>query len=193
MFLLIMHPTEITRILDVGFSDKEYGPSDNFLEKHYPYKENIIALGIDEPREFKARYPQVEAIRYDGKTFPFEDKSFDICWSNAVIEHVGSTDDQIFFLKEIERTSNTAFITTPNRFFPIEVHTRVLLLHYLPKHIFDAFLKLIGKRWAMGRYMNLLSLRQIHKLMRLAGISNYRIIANKLYGITLDFVIIIGD
>ncbi len=77
------------RILDVGFSDNEYSSTDNFIEKHYPYPEKLTALGIDESDKIKKRYPKINFVHYDGKKFPFKDKEFDICWSNAVIEHVG--------------------------------------------------------------------------------------------------------
>src|SRR5450631_4040251 len=78
-----------TRIIDVGFNDIEYSDVDNFLEKNYPYKHNITALGIEGKDNFSKKYPLVNSVLYDGDTFPFNNKSFDICWSNAVIEHVG--------------------------------------------------------------------------------------------------------
>ena len=129
---------------------------------------------------------------YDGKRFPFTDKTFDICWSNAVIEHVGSFEDQLYFLKEMNRVSNHVFFTTPNRFFPIEVHTRTPLLHIVSKTIFEKYLKLIGKNWATGNYMNLLSKKQLVTLLEKANITNYKIIRNKILCFTLDFVVIIN-
>ncbi|NCU44414.1 class I SAM-dependent methyltransferase [Candidatus Falkowbacteria bacterium] len=190
IFQALIQPTASTSILDVGFSDQEYSATDNFLEKNYSHPEMITALGTDEPSEFTGRYPLVKAVRYDGKTFPWTDQSFDLCWSNAVIEHVGSRADQLMFIKEIKRVSRQAFITTPNRYFPIEVHTRTPLLHFLPKPLFDGYLRLIGKKWAAGNYMNLLSLAEIKELLRLAKIKDYRIIKNKFLGFTLDFIIV---
>ncbi len=192
IFLELFKPNSTLSILDVGYSDKEYSATDNFLEKNYPFQEKITALGIDEPDKFSERYPQVKAIQYGGKKFPFIDKVFDICWSNAVLEHVGNNDDQLLFLKEIKRVSTMAFITTPNRYFPVEVHTRTILLHFLPKKIFERYLLSIGKKWATGNYMNLLSYDDIKTLLKSAGISNYRIIRNKILFFTLDFIIIIN-
>ncbi len=192
IFIKEIAPNENTRVLDVGFSENEYSGTDNYIEKHYPYPEKLTALGIDIPNKFKTRYPKVTAVRYDGGVFPFENKSFDICWSNAVIEHVGSRDRQLSFLKEIRRVSKKAFITTPNRFFPIEVHTRTPLLHYLPKAAFDKYLSLVGKGWATGDYMQLLSLSELELLLRDSGISEYKIFKNRLLGFTLDFVVVFG-
>lgn len=193
IFLEVIKPSSKTTILDVGFSEDEYSEIENFLEKNYPYLQNVTALGIDTPKEFLKRYPEVKAIKYDGKNFPFKDQTFDICWSNAVIEHVGNKDRQIMFLREVKRVAKAAFITTPNKHFPIEVHTRAPLLHLLPKKLFDKYLILIRKKWATGNYMNLLSLKDIRNLLMAAGISNYKIIKNRLLFFTLDFVIIFGD
>ena len=188
-FVKIFPQQPESRILDVGFNAIEYSGTDNFLEKKYPYPQNITALGIDDPTEFKKKYPQVKAIQYEGKIFPFKDNSFDLCWSNAVIEHVGNFQRQIEFLKEIKRTCKHGYITTPNKFFPIEVHTRVPLLHFLPKSLFDSFLRLIGKDWATGSYMSLLSKKELNLALQKAGIQEYTIYQNKLFGFTLDFVV----
>lgn len=181
--------TPQSTILDVGYNNTEYSPYDNYLERHYPYQQNITALGLVEPKEFAERYPKVKAIAYDGNIFPFPDKSFDICWSNAVIEHVGQRDKQIFFLQEIKRVSHKAYISTPNRFFPIEVHTRTPFIHYLPKKYFDMFLRQTGKAWAADDYMYLLGINDIQKYLKSAGIKNYSITRNKLAGFTIDFSI----
>ncbi len=192
-FSQLFSPAPDTTILDVGFSNQEYSDSDNFLEKHYPYPERITALGVEEPLLFQQRYPAVKAVTYDGTVFPFPDRAFHIGWSNAVLEHVGDRERQVLFLKEIARTCGHAFVTTPNRLFPIEVHTRVPLLHWLPKAWFDRFLTLIGKQWATGSYMRLLSHHDIINVLHDAGITDYRIYRNYLGPFTLDFVIIIGD
>ena len=190
IFLNELTPTQELRILDVGFSEEEYSSVDNFIEKHYPYPDMLTALGVDIPDKFITRYPKVAAVHYDGGLFPFEDKSFDLVWSNAVIEHVGDRSKQLVFLNEIKRVAKRAYITTPNKFFPIETHTRTPLLHYLPKRIFDKYLSLVGKRWAAGDYMHLLSHTELKTLLFDADIMEYKIIKNSFFGFTLDFVII---
>jgi len=189
----ILRPDEKSSILDVGFNDTEYFENDNFLEKNYPWRKNITALGLDEPVNFNKIYPEIKALAYDGKVFPFRDKEFDIIWSNAVLEHVGNFDRQAFFLKEINRVARKAFITTPNKFFPFEVHTKVLFLHFISQRVFHWYLRLIGKNWATGEYMFLLSKRDIEKLFASAGIEKYKIIRNRLVGFTLDFNILFGE
>lgn len=182
-----------TTILDVGYTNVEYTGFENYLESNYPYPENITALGVDESDQFNKIHPKVRTVRYDGKIFPFADKQFDICWSNAVIEHVGDYDRQLLFLKEVMRTSRAAYLTTPNRFFPVEVHTRMPFLHWLPRNVFNRILVAVGKDFAAGDYMFLLSLGKIKRLLADAGIGNYTITKNRIMGFTMDFVITIKE
>lgn len=190
-FLDQLKPDSQTKILDVGFTDDDPYPGINFLERNYPYKKNITALGIEEAPTFTKNFPEVKVVLYDGNYFPFGDKVFDIAWSNAVIEHVGDRHKQLLFLTELLRTSKNIFITTPNRWFPIEVHTRLPLLHYLPKGIFDRILFLLGKDWAAGNYMNLLSIGNIKTMLSELNITNYIIKRNKKFGFTMDFVLVV--
>lgn len=190
LFMSTVAPTPATTVLDVGFSDTEYSATDNYIEKNYPYPENLTALGIESPLEFAQRYPQVRAVTYQGGRFPFADNEFDVCWSNAVLEHVGDAEAQVCFLREISRVSRRAFFTTPNRLFPVEVHTRTPLLHMLPKPVFDRYLRLAGKEWAAGDYMRLLSERELRALLTQARIVNYRLQKNRLLGLCMDFVVL---
>jgi len=194
LFLREFPPAPDARVLDVGYNETEYSATDNFLEKHYPYLRNVTALGIEEPAQFSQRYPEVRAVAYDGRAFPFADDSFDLCWSNAVIEHVGTHADrraaQVRFLREIGRVARSGFVTTPNRHFPIEVHTRTPLLHWLPRPLFHAFLRRTGRAWAAGDYMDLLTMADMRSLLREAGIERYRIVRNRLLGFTMDFVVV---
>jgi SAM-dependent methyltransferase len=186
-------PTSATKILDVGVIDKEENASDNYLEKNYPFPENITALGIESLYNFHKRYPKVNTVAYGGGTFPFKDKIFDIVFSSAVIEHVGNYDLQVNFLREIYRCGSRAFLTTPNRFFPIEVHTLVPVLHWLPKKQFDFCLTTIGKGANAGDYMHLLSYKVLLNLLKEAGILNYLVMKNKIIGMTMDFIIMVDN
>ncbi|MDR3666512.1 MAG: methyltransferase domain-containing protein [Ignavibacteriaceae bacterium] len=184
-------PTPDTTILDVGYNDNEYRDTENYLEKNYPYQSKITALGIMEPKNFNKSYPEVKTVSYDGNNFPFGNKEFDICWSNAVIEHVGNFDKQVFFVKELIRTGKSVFFTTPNRLFPVEIHNRMPLLHYLPKSFFDRIMISLNKtRWT-GDNLHILSYRKLLKILKAAGAVDYKIIRNKILGLTLDFTVII--
>ena len=65
-----------------------------------------------------------------------------------MIEHVGGEDEQRRFVAEALRVGRRAFITTPNRWFPVEVHTRLPLVHWLPDNVSHRAYDLARKPWA---------------------------------------------
>ena len=183
-------PTSVDKVLEVGVANKEYSQVDNFLIKKYNYPDRITALGIGDLSEFRKRYPNIRAISYDGSIFPFRDREFDIAHSNAVIEHVGLREAQARFLSEIVRVSRRGLITTPNRYFIFETHTKIPFLHWLKKEWFDSFIMAIGKGRFTGENMNLMSFNDLDSMAKRIGLKNYRIIKNRFCGHTMTFSMI---
>jgi 2-polyprenyl-3-methyl-5-hydroxy-6-metoxy-1,4-benzoquinol methylase len=98
-------------------------------------------------------------VTASGTNLPFEDDSFDIAFSNAVVEHVGGRDEQRRFVHELCRVAPRVFVSTPNRRFPVEVHTLVPFLHWLPQPARDrAFAALRRDAW---RGVELLNRREL--------------------------------
>lgn len=86
--------------------------------------------------------------------------------SFAVIEHVGSRVQQKAFVRELCRVGKTCSITTPNRWYPVEFHTAVPLLHWLPPSWFRAVLRLLGKHsFATEENLNLFSQKDVLKML----------------------------
>jgi hypothetical protein len=135
--------SERDSILDIGVtSDRSYASS-NYLEAWHPWKERITAVGIDDASFLEQQYPGVRFVRANGLALPFADRSFDVVHSAAVLEHVGSARNQSAFVRECMRVARRAvFLTTPNRWFPVEFHTLLPLAHWLPKR---------GFRWLLAR------------------------------------------
>ena len=71
-------------------------------------------------------------LRGDGCALPFEDSSFDIVFSNSVIEHVGSWERQVAFAQECRRVGRKLWVQTPAYTFPFEPHLLAIGLHWLP-------------------------------------------------------------
>lgn len=153
LFMETIAPTAGTTVLDVGVDDFGFGEHAgcatlNFFEELYPWPEQVTALGLHEGERLRARYPRVTYVQGDALELPFEDNAFDVIFSNAVIEHVGGRDEQRRFVSEGLRVARRAFITTPNRWFPIEVHTRLPLVHWLPDSLSRRTYDLARKSWA---------------------------------------------
>jgi hypothetical protein len=82
----------------------------------------------------KAAWP-IEGSRVvlaSGLALPFRDRSFDVCFSNSVIEHVGDAQARADFAREVRRVAKGYWVQTPNRNFPLETHFVCLFLHWLP-------------------------------------------------------------
>ena len=79
--------------------------------------------------------PLVGEVLADGRRLPFRDQSFDVAFSNSVIEHVGGIEDQRHFAEEIVRVGRRFYVQTPNRWFPVEPHVLTPLVHFLPKRL----------------------------------------------------------
>jgi SAM-dependent methyltransferase len=167
LFLEELRPTADTTVLDVGADELGFGEGDgcatmNFFEELYPWPERITALGLHDGAGFRATYPHIPYVQGDACALPFEDGAFDIVFSNAVIEHVGGRDRQRQLVTEAIRVGRRVFITTPNRRFPVEVHTRLPLVHWLPDALSHRAYDLTGRE--IGAEVDLLTRRSFAQL-----------------------------
>jgi hypothetical protein len=129
-FIRYCRPGPQDAILDVGVSDV-VNDAANMLERKYPYPERITALGLGAGDDFRAAFPQTTYARIaPNERLPYGDRTFAIAATNAVLEHVGSAKDQAFFVRELLRVARKVFISVPNRYFPVEHHTAIPLLHF---------------------------------------------------------------
>ena len=170
-------PSAAASILDVGAtSDRDYDHS-NYLAAWYPHKSRITAVGIDDASILEGLYPGLRFLRADGRQLPFETGSFDFVHSSAVLEHVGSRERQAGFLGELWRVSRVGiFVTTPNRWFPVEFHTILPLVHWLPSRLSRRLLAAAGRSFfADEENLNLLSRRDLSTAAGIAGIARFRI------------------
>jgi hypothetical protein len=156
-FIAHCAPSETTSLLDVGVSDVLNGGA-NMLERLYPYRRRITACGLGEAKEFQAEFPDVRYVKVsDGGRLPFGNHEFDLATANAVLEHVGGVERQRRFVAEMCRVAKRVFITVPNRFFPVEHHTGIPLLHWSDAS-FRFACALLGKSaWAREEELRLMS------------------------------------
>lgn len=98
---------------------------------------------------------------------PFGDEAFDWVFCEAVIEHVGGSERQYLLLKELMRVARKGiFVTTSNRWHPIEFYTALPFLHWLPIGLWKRLLKFLGKEiWASESVLNLLDAKALQKFV----------------------------
>jgi hypothetical protein len=123
-FSALFAPTGATRIIDIGGDPYNWG-----LIAEQPSVTMINISG--EPWE-KGRF---RLERGDGCALRHADASFDIAYSNSVIEHVGSWQNQQRFAAEIRRVAPRYYVQTPNRWFFVEPHLITPFIHFLPNRI----------------------------------------------------------
>jgi SAM-dependent methyltransferase len=77
--------------------------------------------------------PEIYTLQGDARQLAMDDQSYDIVFSNSVIEHVGDFQDQIKFAREARRVGKRLWIQTPARSCPIEPHYLGPFIHWFPK------------------------------------------------------------
>ncbi len=127
-FFQILKPIENATILDVG--------GNIFHWSLVKGKLKIAILNIELPRNYGQEYKNnVKFVLGSGLNLPFRNNSFDIGYSNSVIEHLETLENQKQFAKEIMRVGKNIFVQTPNKYFFVEPHILTPFIHYLPKGV----------------------------------------------------------
>jgi predicted SAM-dependent methyltransferase len=125
-FFALFAPSPEIRVLDIGGTSQTWS---NESEGHIPFSVTLINIcgnGDDKADRFIR-------VQGDATEMPFADDSFDIAFSNSVIEHVGTWEKQLEFAREARRVARRLWIQTPARSFPIESHLLAPYIQYLPK------------------------------------------------------------
>jgi hypothetical protein len=171
-------------VLDLGVTSDRTFASSNYLEAWCAHKERIVAAGLDDASFLERQYPGVRFVYADGVALPFADRAFDVVHSSAVLEHVGGRDRQAAYVLECARVARKAvFLTTPNRWFPIEFHTVLPLVHWLPKRAFRALMRRTNRAFfADEKNLDLLSRRELRSLTRGLPDFSFRVASVALLG-----------
>jgi hypothetical protein len=156
LFMETMRPGPETRIVDVGVGDTPFGTepgvaaTHNFFEALYPWPERITAVSDVPLPNFAHAFPSIRCVVANGLDLPFRDDEFDVAFSNAVVEHVGGRDQQRQFVAELCRVAPRVFLSTPNRRFPVETHTLVPFVHWLPRRHANRAMEALGRSQWQG-------------------------------------------
>jgi hypothetical protein len=138
-------------------------------------------------------YPGITFRKADGRDVPFADGPFDVVHSSAVLEHVGSRENQLQFIRELCRVARRAvFITTPNRWFPVEVHTVLPFVHWLPAPAFRAILRRLGHDMlSREENLNLVGAGDLRRMCRDLALAHVEIDTVRLWGVPSNLLLTI--
>ena len=156
---------ESTKILDLG---SETGSNIHaILQGTTVNPANVYIADIHSELLEKGRetFGFVPVLIDESKALPFPDQYFDVVYCSSVIEHVTvrkeyvwsmssgkqfrreSLDRQRQFAAEIERTAKQYFVQTPYKHFPIESHSWLPFVGWLPRSLLIPFLRLSNSFW----------------------------------------------
>jgi hypothetical protein len=126
-----------TRIVDVGGYEFNW-----MLIKEAP---EVLMINLENEEWQRGRFRKQ---RGDGRALELGDDSFDIAFSNSVIEHVGEWVDQAAFAREIRRVAPSYYVQTPNRYFFFEPHLLAPFVHLLPRRVLRRIVR-YGTGWGL--------------------------------------------
>ena len=187
-----LNKLDIFDILDVGTTEDTSNPSSNYLIKNLgEYK---IYKSISDQKINSSFFSRTLKKSITENFTEKEIKEFqsDVVISNATIEHVGNFDNQIKMCSNIIKMVKKYFIIlTPNRYHPFEFHTKIPLIHWLPKRVHRKILNKIGLSFfAKEENLNLLSEKDFKLIMKNLDQYNFRIKNIKFFFIKSNLILI---
>lgn len=161
LFLQLFHPQPATRILDVGGYVYDW-------DGVVPIQSPVTFLNLNAAPSSGPVPRRYTILIGDGRKLPFPDQSFDIAFSNSVIEHVGTFADQQRFAAELRRVAKQLFVQTPNRWFFLEPHFLAVFVHFLPRPLARRLLQIFSFR-GLFRAGDNVQLNELAEELRLLG------------------------
>lgn len=130
------------KILDIG------GTEGFWVNMHFNNVKNV-EIHLLNLNYQDVHYDNFKSIKGDATNMrEFGDHSYDIVFSNSVIEHLYSAENQLKMASEVRRVGKSYFIQTPNYWFPIEPHFVFPFFQFLPRNL---KIKLISN-FALGHF-----------------------------------------
>ena len=186
--------TTLLSMLDIGTVDDDSLESSNFFLKNF--KNISVKKSISNQTINNQNFNMClnKSITSDFSSEEVKNFKSDLVVSSATIEHVGNYSNQKKMLNNIISFADKFFfITTPNRFFPIDFHTKIPFIHMLPKKIHRLILSIIGLReYAKEENLNLMSKKNIKHLINDLKKNDFNIstFEIKLFGITSNLIVL---
>ena len=164
---------KINDVLDVGTTSDEEMASSNLIVKNLNNASDFYSISNQKITSSFFKKKLQKSIVVDFSEEELEKFKSDLVISNATIEHVGNYDNQKIMLANMVKLSKKIIIiTTPNRFHPVEFHTKIPFIHWLPKTIHRKILKILNLSfYSKEENLNLLSKSDFIQLAKDENIS----------------------
>lgn len=188
VFLEKLSVTPRSNILDVGGTSQIWAGSG--------FESNVTLLNLHQPKkkDLEKGFSCVQGNALN--MHMFEDNQFDVVFSNSVIEHVGSQQNQRMFAEEIQRVGKSYWVQTPNKYFPVEPHFLFPFFQFLP----EAVKRKVAVSWPYSHYkrwnlsderilQDLQALRLLSKNELLVLFENGTVYKEKHLGFTKSFAV----
>lgn len=180
------------RILDVG------GTTAFWENRGYTQRRDVEIVTLNLIRE-EQRYDNIKPEFGDATDLAgFDDQSFDIAFSNSVIEHLCTFENQRRMAAAVRRVGKAFWVQTPNFWFPMEPHFHVPGWQWLPIGVRTAILRHQRCGWR-GPCPDAITARQAVEEIRLLTrrelmeiFPRTTIIAERFFGLVKSWVVISG-
>lgn len=186
---------ELTRDMPRPLSILDVGGTEQFWEQRGWAGLPDVRITLLNLEACECRHETIRGIAGDATDLSeFEDGSFDVAFSNSVIEHLFTWKNQQAMAREVRRVGRAYWVQTPNFWFPVEPHFLTPLWHWLPSSVRIALLRRrrFGQR---GPCPDAEEARRMVEEIRLVTAREMRtlfpdgeIISEKFYGLVKSFV-----
>ncbi|HLW71210.1 MAG TPA: class I SAM-dependent methyltransferase [Candidatus Binataceae bacterium] len=127
-FEKIFAPERGTRVIDLGGTTTIW----NLIKT--PLDVTIVNLTCTDPAKNTDSHHHFTFVEGDAtQLHDYSDNSFDIVFSNSVIEHVGGEPNERKFAGEARRLAPSYYVQTPSVYFPLEAHTGIPFWWAMPR------------------------------------------------------------
>jgi hypothetical protein len=128
------------RILDVG------GTNDFWVQRGWAGRNDVQIFSLNLIPE-TTRHANIKPLAGDATNLSqFDDGSFDVAFSNSVIEHLFTFENQRRMASEVQRVGKAFWVQTPNFWFPMEPHFQVPGWQWMPENMRTAIIR----KWRCG-------------------------------------------
>ena len=144
-FLIELSPKEGEKIIDLGGEPEFWRTAKISVDVHCI---NLDKIEFDDSEYLvQLRTSSGDCCELSNE----QDNSYDLVFSNSVIEHVGDFDRQKKFADTALRLGKKIWIQTPAKCFPIEPHWFALFIHWFPRKYQYLLFRLFALRQRFAR------------------------------------------